>query len=657
MSDRCLRRCSSTSLKPSNILAVHELRSRVLQDQNISRYTQDDISRIKNEDWWLNAFLHSVNHDVDIAYAVLLECLKWRNNFDVEHISLLSMKPLLDRKLIYLHGKDLKSRPILWIKFNEYRNGDIGFEKLFVFWMERHYFESKGAPLTIFMDMTSTGLKNMSFDVMKFLIHTTRYYYPNSTDCILIFENPSILNASWKVINSWLEHNRELTFVSKDSVSHYVGKDNLMLQHGGLDSFVFTMEELANCLPPLPPQKFKLQTMHSIDDNANENFSNGMTDFPSKRNVKFEDDDASRKMPLLVTRKSSRGPGKRSSMPNVLKPLIERRVNAKEDEFMRNSFMCITPLEHLSLDKVDGESDFVDIIFIKNTSMKNVLFKFKTTSPEKFRVRPSTGVIPTGSTETIRVYLQHEYRHSWIKEKFLLLAAETSSSDIENFSEIYKKSSSNNKYEHKLKCKMSENVLIDLPEERKSSFLTGEDTTTTKLKIAELGSYQRLITIMIIILFLIQILTILYANRNHRKMSKRGRGGASGAKFRISLGLPVGAVMNCADNTGAKNLFVISVYGIRGRLNRLPSAGVGDMFVCSVKKGKPELRKKVLQGVVIRQRKQFRRKDGTFIYFEDNAGVIVNNKGEMKGSAITGPVAKECADLWPRIAANAGSIA
>ncbi|CAI2348156.1 unnamed protein product [Caenorhabditis sp. 36 PRJEB53466] len=126
-------------------------------------------------------------------------------------------------------------------------------------------------------------------------------------------------------------------------------------------------------------------------------------------------------------------------------------------------------------------------------------------------------------------------------------------------------------------------------------------------------------------------------------MSKRGRGGASGAKFRISLGLPVGAVMNCADNTGAKNI--------------LPSAGVGDMIVCSVKKGKPELRKKVLQGVVIRQRKQFRRKDGTFIYFEDNAGVIVNNKGEMKGSAITGPVAKECADLWPRIAANAGSIA
>lgn len=43
---------------------------------------------------------------------------------------------------------------------------------------------------------------------------------------------------------------------------------------------------------------------------------------------------------------------------------------------------------------------------------------------------------------------------------------------------------------------------------------------------------------------------------------------------------------------GAKNLFVIAVFGVKGRLNRLPAAGVGDMIVCSVKKGKPELRKK-----------------------------------------------------------------
>jgi len=99
-----------------------------------------------------------------------------------------------------------------------------------------------------------------------------------------------------------------------------------------------------------------------------------------------------------------------------------------------------------------------------------------------------------------------------------------------------------------------------------------------------------------------------------------------------------------------------SVIGFGARLNRLPSATAGDLVMASVKKGKPELRKKVTPAVIVRQRKAWRRPDGVFIYFEDNAGVIVNPKGEMKGSAITGPVAKECADMWPRIASACSSI-
>ena len=57
-------------------------------------------------------------------------------------------------------------------------------------------------------------------------------------------------------------------------------------------------------------------------------------------------------------------------------------------------------------------------------------------------------------------------------------------------------------------------------------------------------------------------------------MSLIGRGGATGNKFRMTLGLPTGAVINCADNTGAKNLYVISVTRTGARLNRLPAAGI-----------------------------------------------------------------------------------
>jgi len=94
--------------------------------------------------------------------------------------------------------------------------------------------------------------------------------------------------------------------------------------------------------------------------------------------------------------------------------------------------------------------------------------------------------------------------------------------------------------------------------------------------------------------------------------------------------------MNCADNSGARNLYIIAVCGVGARLNRLPAATIGDMVMATVKNGKPELRKRVMPAVVIRQKKAWRRKEGLYIYFEDNAGVIVNPKGEMKGSQITG---------------------
>lgn len=71
-----------------------------------------------------------------------------------------------------------------------------------------------------------------------------------------------------------------------------------------------------------------------------------------------------------------------------------------------------------------------------------------------------------------------------------------------------------------------------------------------------------------------------------------GRGLVSGKKYRMALGLPVGAVINCGDNTGAKNLYIIAVGNTGARLNRLPAASVGDFVLASVKKGKPELRKK-----------------------------------------------------------------
>lgn len=126
-------------------------------------------------------------------------------------------------------------------------------------------------------------------------------------------------------------------------------------------------------------------------------------------------------------------------------------------------------------------------------------------------------------------------------------------------------------------------------------------------------------------------------------------------KTYITRAIPLNAVINCADNTGAKTLRVIQVTGAKSRLKRVPAASVGDHVVCVVKKGPPDLRKQTFGAVIIRQKYPVRRLSGLRISFEDNAAVLVTPEGELKGTDIKGPVADEAAERWPRIA-NLASI-
>jgi large subunit ribosomal protein L14 len=132
--------------------------------------------------------------------------------------------------------------------------------------------------------------------------------------------------------------------------------------------------------------------------------------------------------------------------------------------------------------------------------------------------------------------------------------------------------------------------------------------------------------------------------------------GVLGQRPKISRGLPAGSVLRCTDNTGARALRIIQVMGYKGRLRRVPAAAVGDMIVVSVRKGTPDMRKKIFQAIVVRQKKPYRRAEGTWVQFEDNAAVIMTPEGEMRGSEIRGPVAKEAAERWPRIASAASII-
>jgi len=98
--------------------------------------------------------------------------------------------------------------------------------------------------------------------------------------------------------------------------------------------------------------------------------------------------------------------------------------------------------------------------------------------------------------------------------------------------------------------------------------------------------------------------------------------------------------LNVADNSGAKEVLVIRVLGSTKRRY----AGVGDTVVVTIKAAIPNGSAKkgtVSKAVVVRTAKELRRKDGSYIRFDDNAVVLLDAAGEMRGTRIFGPVAKE----------------
>ena len=113
--------------------------------------------------------------------------------------------------------------------------------------------------------------------------------------------------------------------------------------------------------------------------------------------------------------------------------------------------------------------------------------------------------------------------------------------------------------------------------------------------------------------------------------------------------------LTVADNSGAKEALCIRVLGGTGRRY----ASVGDIIVVAVKGVVPSSDMKkgaVSKAVVVRTKKEIRRADGSYIRFDENACVLLNNQGEVRGTRIFGPVARELRDNYMKIVSLAPEV-
>ena len=126
---------------------------------------------------------------------------------------------------------------------------------------------------------------------------------------------------------------------------------------------------------------------------------------------------------------------------------------------------------------------------------------------------------------------------------------------------------------------------------------------------------------------------------------------------RVSRGLNLGAELTAADNSGAKIVRLVSVRRGKSTKGRQQYAKIADWVKVAVKKGLPDMKGKVFDAVIVRQKKPYRRLNGERIAFEDNAvALLKDEKGNPKGTQIKGPIAREVQERWSTVAKLASII-
>tara|TARA_Y100000310_G_scaffold319814_1_gene375565 strand:+ start:1002 stop:1403 length:402 start_codon:yes stop_codon:yes gene_type:complete len=120
---------------------------------------------------------------------------------------------------------------------------------------------------------------------------------------------------------------------------------------------------------------------------------------------------------------------------------------------------------------------------------------------------------------------------------------------------------------------------------------------------------------------------------------------------KATRGLNLGAKMIASDNSGAKIVRLVGVKKGKTTKGRQGYAKIADWVKVSVRKGIPDMKGKVFDAVIIRQKKPYRRLSGERVAFEDNAvAILKDDKGNPKGTQIKGPVAREISERWKQVA-------
>ncbi|XP_033328315.1 motile sperm domain-containing protein 2 [Megalopta genalis] len=397
-------------VRPELLTELSEKFSKKLLDTGISApdfFHPADIARVEKKSW-LKRFLEHNDCNVDEALNMLWQTCIWRKTFGANELTEDVVKrEYLEDGLCFIHGHDRDGKTMFVIRCKLYTKKGKDYEelqKVVVYWFERLERHTNGDQISLFFDMADTGISNLDMNFIEYMTGLCKNYYPNFLNYIIIFEMPWILEAAFKVIKSWLPPKAipKIKFVQKNSIQEYVNQSDILISWGGSNDYTFQFVPEA--------QTNAEATMNGRLDNKKVHFAEGS-------------------------------------------PLLEQSPISFGEQGDEEELLLSVEPKTIAFTKTGNET--AGTITLKNiTTDKPLFYKVKTTSPEKFRVRSSSGVILAQTKRVISVVLQPGYnlRNLLHNDRFLVMClplkdANTSAQEIAALwkSEIKPE-------EHKLRC-------------------------------------------------------------------------------------------------------------------------------------------------------------------------------------------------------------
>lgn len=377
---------------------IREIVTRRLAEEAAEEYDQVALGRVHSDSAYVTSFFKHVfdnpGAQVEEAASMILRTLKWRQEQGAGGLGEADFPPgILERGTLFARNRDRDGRKLLVFCVGKHIKGTEKMEdmkKFFVYYMERLAREDYGEQFSIVFDCRGAGLKNMDMEFTQFMINTMKDFYPDPLNYILVFEMPWVLNAAFKIIKAWLPPAavKKIKFLTKSNMSEYVDDENRLEAWGGQDSWEYKWE---------PENKL----------------SNGVE--ARKKTVTFAGS-------ALAPSNSADSLGSALSSGSS-GPAASGQPGPQQGP-QGTDLLRLTPPQEVVFSP-SQLGDLTGKVTLSNTSGRPLGYKIKTTSPEKYRVRPSTGSLASGQSVTVEIHVsssQAKEPSTLLRDKFLVTA-------------------------------------------------------------------------------------------------------------------------------------------------------------------------------------------------------------------------------------------